>query len=183
MYGCLPLQWGGGFTAYRVEEESEVNAQEDEANLFASHFLMPREAFESEWSETYGLPFVDRVLKVKKIFQVSYKTVLYRLATETDLGDSVWGMFYGQYKRRTGKSLTPVDEPNPLLPEEFQAGCPEMLRSREPDSLSPYAFAPDRLSRLVRLALERSEITLSRGAEILRLDLESMRDRVASWVK
>ncbi|ADG07796.1 protein of unknown function DUF955 [Kyrpidia tusciae DSM 2912] len=28
-------------SVYRVEEESEVKAQENEANLFASHFLMP----------------------------------------------------------------------------------------------------------------------------------------------
>jgi hypothetical protein len=36
--------------------------------------------FEKEWQNTRGLPFLDRILKVKRMFRVSYKTVLYRLA-------------------------------------------------------------------------------------------------------
>lgn len=169
--------------AYDVDAAFEEEEQEREANTFASFFLMPDRAFKLEWRETYGLPYIDRVLKVKRIFQVSYKTVLYRLATTTELGDSVWAKFYIQYKQRYGKMLGRTDEPEALLPDSFQASFPEVLRSREPDSLSSYAFIEDRLSRLVRLAIENDEISLSRGAEILRLDLEAMRDRVASWVE
>jgi hypothetical protein len=40
----------------------------------------------------------------------------------------------------------------------------------------------DRLSRLVRKAIEEDEITMSRGAEILRQELETMRNIVSSWV-
>lgn len=40
----------------------------------------------------------------------------------------------------------------------------------------------DRLYRLVRAAIDNNEITMSRGAEILRLDLDAMRDIVSSWV-
>lgn len=168
---------------YDVDEAFEEDDQEQEANTFASHFLMPVEAFHSEWRETYGLPYIDRVLKVKRIFQVSYKTVLYRLATTTELGNSAWPKFYAHYKQRYRKMLGRTDEPDALLPDSFQATFPEVLRSREPDSLSSYAFIEDRLSRLVRLAIENDEITLSRAAEILRLDLEAMRERVASWVE
>ncbi|MEW6063693.1 MAG: XRE family transcriptional regulator [Bacillota bacterium] len=57
--------------AFNVEESAEDEDQETEANVFASHFLMPEKAFESEWNDTYGLSFVDRVFKVKRIFQVT----------------------------------------------------------------------------------------------------------------
>jgi len=165
--------------AYQVEETQEDEDQEHEANIFASYFLMPEDAFESEWSDTYGLAFVDRVIKVKRIFQVSYKTVLYRL-TERH-GSSVWGRFQVGFKARTGRTLKVMDEPEALLPNSFHQSMSEVLRSQEPDSLSTSDFVEDRLSKLVRLAIEREDITLSRGAEVLRLDLDAMRDRVASW--
>jgi hypothetical protein len=125
------------------------------------------------------LSFVDRVLKVKLIFQVSFKTVLYRLSES--VGKSIWGKFQGAYKLKTGKTLSITDEPEALLPDKFQQS-PEVLRSQEPDSLSSSHFVEDRLSRLVRKAIEKDEITMSRGAEILRLDLEAMREIVSSWV-
>ncbi|WP_040378715.1 helix-turn-helix domain-containing protein [Dethiobacter alkaliphilus] len=165
--------------AYEVGENNENPDEEVEANIFASYFLMPKSAFESEWNDTYGLPFVDRVLKVKLIFRVSYKTVLYRLSEKT--GNSIWGKFKVAYKARTGKTLLLADEPNRLSPDSFQQS-PEVLRSNEPDSISPSHFIEDRLYKLVRTAIENDEITMSRGAEILRLDLENMREIVGSWV-
>ncbi|EIJ80121.1 helix-turn-helix domain-containing protein [Bacillus methanolicus PB1] len=165
--------------AYDVDESIEDMEQEVEANMFASYFLMPEKAFESEWDDTYGLAFVDRVLKVKRMFQVSYKTVLYRLSEKGD--SSVWRKFQGAYKARTGKTLSITEEPEALPPNKFQQSMPEVLRSQEPDSLSSSDFIEDRLSKLVRLAIEKDKITLSRGAEILRLNLEAMRERVSSW--
>lgn len=164
---------------YNIEESLEDTDQENEANIFASYFLMPEKAFESEWTDAYGLNSVDRVLKVKLIFQVSYKTVLYRLAE--NMGKSIWGKFQSAYQHKTGKTLRITDEPDALSPDKFQQS-PEQLRSQEPDSLSRSHFVEDRLSRLVRKAIEKEEITMSRGAEILRLDLETMRDIVSSWV-
>jgi len=76
--------------------------------------------------------------------------------------------------------LSSKDEPEALRSNKFQAY--EVLRSKEPDSLSSSYFIEDRLCRLVRQAIDEEEITLSRGAEILRLDLETMRDIVSSWV-
>jgi hypothetical protein len=35
---------------------------------------MPEPAFASEWDDTSGHPLIDRVLKVKRMFRVSYKT-------------------------------------------------------------------------------------------------------------
>lgn len=165
--------------AYNIDESTEDETQEVEANIFASYFLMPEEAFKSEWDDTYGLAFVDRVLKVKRIFQVSYKTILYRLSERGD--KAVWGKFQSAYKSRTGKTLSITEEPEALPPNKFQESMPEVLRSQEPDSLSSSDFIEDRLSKLVRIAIEKDEITMSRGAEILRLDLEAMRERVSSW--
>ncbi|MBI5445790.1 MAG: ImmA/IrrE family metallo-endopeptidase [Deltaproteobacteria bacterium] len=39
---------------YDVSVQEEDSAQEDEANLFASHFLMPEEAFRREWTRPQG---------------------------------------------------------------------------------------------------------------------------------
>lgn len=165
--------------AYRVDETQEDEVQENEANIFASYFLMPDDAFWLEWHGTYGLGFVDRVLKVKRIFLVSYKTVLYRLSERQT--SSVWARFHASFKKRTGKSLGGVDKPAALQPSSFQHSMFEALRSQEPDSLSASDFIEDRLSMLVRLAIEQEEITITRGAEILRLNLDEMPERVSSW--
>jgi len=82
---------------------------------------------------------------------------------------------------RTGKTLSIKDEPEALLPDKFLQ-APEVLRSQEPHSISSSHFVENRLSRLVRKTIEKDEITMSRGAEILRLNLEAMRDVVSSWV-
>lgn len=165
--------------SYNIAESEEIKNQENEANIFASHFLMPEEAFKSEWTDTSGLPLIERVLKVKRIFQVSYKTVLYRLSESQ--GSSIWGKFQYAYKMRFGKTLGTKDEPEALPRDKFQQS-PEVFRSKEPDSLSPSHFMEDRLSRLVREAIEQEKITLSRGAEIHRIDLEAMREMVSLWV-
>lgn len=163
------------FNEFDIEKVEESPIEEDEANTFASYFQMPEGAFDSEWRETAGLDFVDRVFKVKRIFQVSYKTVLYRLSEK--YGKRVWGQFQVAYKSRSGKTLTMKEEPEALDPSSFS----EVLRSREPDSLSSSAFIEDRLSRLVRQAFEKDLISKSKAAEILRIDLDAMQERIDHW--
>lgn len=163
---------------YDVTQTQEEPQQELEANLFAAYFLMPDEIFQREWDEAYGLPFVERVLKVKRMFRVSYRTVLYRLAQTSDEGTSIWPRFQIEWKRRHGRSLLKEDEPEALGADAFAAG----LRADEPDSLSAVDFTESRLRRLVRKAVEREEITLSRGAEILGLPLSQMREQSAGWI-
>lgn len=167
---------------YDVTETEEQPGQEQEANLFASHFLMPDAVFQREWAETYGLRFVDRVLKVKRMFRVSYKTVLYRLSETTPEGASIWPRFQMEWKRRFGRSLLKEDEPQALAADAFAAGYPEEHRADEPERLSAIDFAESRLLGLVRKAVEREDITLARGAEILDLSLPQMRDLSAAWV-
>jgi Zn-dependent peptidase ImmA (M78 family) len=164
--------------AYDVRETTEKKEEEREANVFAAHFLMPDKAFQNEWNETYGMPLVDRVFKVKRIFRVSYRTVLYRLSEKLALGAQIWARFRLEYSRKFGRSLGIADEPEPVTADAFS----EALRSGEPETLSPSDFSEDRLSALVRRGVERGVISLSRGAEILRLSVRDMRDLASSWV-
>ncbi|HRC87645.1 MAG TPA: ImmA/IrrE family metallo-endopeptidase, partial [Thermoanaerobaculia bacterium] len=166
---------------YDVGQRDEEKEQEKEANVFASFFLMPQGVFEQEWAETQGLAFVDRVLKVKRIFRVSYRTVLYRL-TERMPGPELWRRFQLDYKQRTGRTLLKDEEPGAMAADAFRASFPEHSRAGEPEDLSPLDFVEDRLFRLVRSAVDAAEISLARGAEILGYSLVEMRQLAASWV-
>lgn len=168
--------------AYDVGEEEEEADQEREAEVFASHFLMPEEVFWREWHDTAGLAFLDRVLKVKRVFRVSWRTVLYRVSEQVPKKDrrALWMRMNVEYKRRYGRSLLKLTEPNGVGERVFRtpiiAGA-----GAEPASLDQHDFQDDRLARLVRRAVEQEVITLGRGAEILDLPLEQMRERASSW--
>jgi Zn-dependent peptidase ImmA (M78 family)/DNA-binding XRE family transcriptional regulator len=176
--GHLVLHLG----TYDVDETDEPDDQEQEANAFAAAFLMPDGVFWKEWDETYGLGLVDRVLKVKRMFRVSYRTVLFRLSQREAVAGNIWAKFQWDYKRRFGRPLLRDDEPDALAADAFRASFPEDRRAGEPERLSPVDFEEDRLSRLVRRAVEDEQISLGRGAEILGLSLKEMRDLAAAWV-
>lgn len=169
--------------AYDVTKTEESREEEDEANQFASYFLMPQEVFVREWNEARGLLLVERVLKVKRIFRVSYRTVLYRLSEQNVYGDKIWGQFQSAYKVKFGQSLLKSDEPRALLPKDFSAGMVAARAADEPKRLSSADFVEDRFHGLVRTALERELISVGRAAELLQLDLKSMRAVMASWVE
>jgi len=155
--------------AYDVDRVEENQDEEREADRFAGYFLMPERAFEKEWDEAYGQPIVLRVLHVKRIFRVSYKTVLRRLVDRGDVGDHIWRWFAAEYRRQYGQSLGYKVEPSPLA------------EKIEPSPLADPDFIEDRLHSLVRRAIDQGAISLSRGAEILGLSMEAMRERAASW--
>lgn len=145
---------------YNIEVTEESDADEEEANAFASTFLMPAVLFDKEWQQTRGLRFVDRVLKVKTIFRVSYKTVLVRVQEQRLGGNNPFMRFSVEHNAVYGGNLK---------------------GHREPQKLPKIDFEEDRLAALVRMAIERSEISVSRGAEILHISVEEMRDRSALW--
>lgn len=154
--------------AFDVTNDIEDRAQEKEADTFASYFLMPDTGFHNEWEETYGLHPVKRVLKVKRIYRVSYKTVLMRLI-ELDWADkNVWKQFNIAYKRMTGRSLTFKVEPYGL-------------RAEEPSNLDDMDFITDRFYKLVRKAVEEEKISISRAAEIMRISVTQMREQIMAW--
>lgn len=173
----------GHLLLHRDEFNPDVIAEdvdaEREADVFAAYLLMPEPRFTKEWREVLGLPLFDAVMKVKRIFRVSYRTVLHRL-DEIGIKD-VWRRFMAQAKVRLGRSLTRTDEPDPLTPAARGTAAPELLRGREPFELAPSDFDPDRRMRLIRRALDERRMSLSRAAEILGLDLRKMRDLHQSW--
>lgn len=164
--------------AYDRTRDKEEEREEREADRFASHFLMPDEGFDAEWDQTHGLPLLFRVLKVKRIYRVSYKTVLHRLVESGRESREVWRIFQVQHKRQFGKTLKKVDEPERLVAGEFRL---DWSRSGEPDGLSESDFVQDRLYGLVRTALEKDVISLGRAAEILRIPHAQVRELTASW--
>ena len=163
---------------YRREATDLPEQTEREADTFASHFLMPEPAFAKEWDETRGHSLLTRVLKVKRIFRVSYKTVLYRLVQSERQTADVWRAFQRQHNQHFGKTLRNTEEPLALTRSEFAW---QWNRSGEPERLSTHDFVEDRLAWLVRNALERQHISLGRAAEILGLAREEMRKRTAQW--
>ena len=157
---------------YRRDATELPVQTEREADAFASHFLMPEAAFASEWNGTRGHPLLVRVLKVKRIFRVSYKTVLYRLVESGRETSDIWRAFQRQHRSYFGKTLRRTEEPAALKRSEFAWNW---SRSGEPEGLSRHDFVEDRLSRLVRQALEQEYISLGRAAEILGRTREEMR--------
>ena len=151
---------------------------EREADAFASEFLMTESVFESAWNATRGRSLLLRVLKVKRIFRVSYKTVLYRLVESGRETPAVWRTFQGQHRRYFGKTLRRTEEPEALQKSEFAWNW---RRSGEPASLSEHDFGENRLSRLVRRAVEEERISFGRAAEILGITLEEMRKQAREW--
>ena len=167
---------------FNVNQTIEEKVHEKEANTFASEFLMPNESFLKKWSSTYGLSFVDRVMIVKRFYQVSFRTVLYRLSINDSNGENYWARFQSEYKRWYNKSLLQNEEPDSLANDAFRASFPEQHSEDEPDKLSPTDFKHNRLVSLVRKALEEEKLGIGRGAEILDLSLEDMRQFITSCV-
>lgn len=150
---------------YNPDEKAEEAKIENEADNFAGYFLMPTKLFELEYKDATGLSLFDRVLKLKRIFHVSYKAILYRLASRYGMKD-IWPKFQIECKRHIGRTLSSKEE---LFP------CSK-TRSEEYEELKPHAFFPDRKNRLVLEALQQEKISISRAAEILEMDLGDFRE-------
>lgn len=163
-------------SAYDRSRDDEERSEEREADRFASHFLMPERTFASEWDDTRGHSLLTRTLKVKRIFSVSYKTILTRLIESGRETEDVWKAFQIQHKRAFGGTLRKADEPERLHESEF-----DWNRAGEPEGLSACDFVGDRLYRLVRLAVEREAISLARAGEILGLKRSKLRELVTGW--
>jgi Zn-dependent peptidase ImmA (M78 family)/transcriptional regulator with XRE-family HTH domain len=154
--------------AYDVSKLVEDDKEETEANLFAGHFLMPDVGFRKEWNEAAGLHWVDRILKVKRIYRVSYKTILVRLLDHGVVDKSIWAKFNVAYQQRFHRKLSYKEEP-------------QGIDRGEPFGLQRFDFYEDRFSRLTRQAVEEDKISLTRGAEMLRVSIEEMQDLFSSW--
>jgi Zn-dependent peptidase ImmA (M78 family) len=158
--------------SYDSSRKEIIKSQEREADCFAGHFLMPQKHFETVWDESSGLNWIDTVLYVKRRFRVSYKTVLRRLVDMNVVDNLIYEKFLDAYEAKHGKRLHFKEEP-PYAPSG---------NNEEPDRLSRLDFIEDRLERLVRKALDKEEIGVSRAAEILNIKTWEMRERIREWM-
>ena len=154
--------------AYDVTMVDESKGEEQEADRFAGHFLMSNEGFRKEWNEAAGLHFVDRVFKVKRIFRVSYKAILSRLLEEGAVDKAIWMKFNMAFQRRFNRKLSFKEEPMGV-------------ESTEPFGMQRFDFYEDRFKRLTREAVEKDKISLSRGAEMLRIGVEEIQELLQNW--
>ena len=147
--------------AYDPVKTKESDNEELDANIFASHFLMPQKTFKKKLDESYGLGYVDRILHIKRVFRVSYLTVLRRIADMkiSEVGTLIT-KFSVMYKKQYGGNLA---------------------NHKEPFGLDKLDVVEDYLNTLVRKALDKEEITVSRAAEILNVPLMDMREIINSW--
>ena len=148
----------------------ENDDEKMEADTFANYFLMPKSHFDIKWNSSRGSHWVDSVLHIKRLFNVSYRTVLDRLVAEGTADKNIYGLFVRSYNERFGRRL--------ILREKSGT---YMTRSEEPASLDRTDFIEDRLARLVMEALDRELISMSRAAEILNITVSEVRRRVQEW--
>jgi Zn-dependent peptidase ImmA (M78 family) len=159
------------FDASREEESAE---EEREANLFAGVLLLPDDAFRAEWESARGLPWVDRVLHIKRLYKVSYLSVLVRQEQiYPGVGlQSLVRKFRAAYASLNGHDLKDHYEPDAIE---------SPVASKDPFMLHPNDFVEERFARLVREALEKNLISIGRAGEMMNRSLEDMRRLAKAW--
>ena len=152
--GHLLLHFSGNIDKATDDE----NEPEREANKFAASFLIPRDAFFSCWNAREDLYWFERIIAVKRIFKVSYMTVLCILEDDGKK-KIVYSWFKQGYKKRYGRDLPATVEP-----------CPAEI-----------TFCMGNYMALARKAFEAGAITESRLAELLEETHAKTRERIKDW--
>lgn len=170
--GHLLMHRVGEDRADATSSDEEDPQEEKEANEFASELLMPMTAFE-ELYEVYKKPeyskmwFSDKVLNIKRIFGVSYKTVLYRWQT-LEPHKNVWMDFATDIKWRLGRTLSMSDE---LFGKDPDAFDPEIYRADELEHMAPglllFPQLRGRAERMIVLALIEDRLTVEEASQII----------------
>lgn len=164
-------------TSFDNPSLEEDAIEEKEANAFASYFLMPEKDFIDEWNKCVSFDFIDRVIKVKQIFKVSHKAVLYRLSEileSKNIKINIWQKFNIEYKKKYPNSkLSYNEELNPLNSLEEN--------SVELGALSDNFYFGGKLAKLVKEAMQRKIISTKKGAEILNIETTKMQELAKSW--
>lgn len=155
---------------------TEDSKEEKEANTFASYFLMPDSDFISAWNKSANCDFVDRVIRVKQIFRVSYQVVLYRLSEyirKNNIDFNVWKTFGILYRKKYGIKIDWKKEVASNLDEN----------SRELRALSNQFYSSGRLAELVKKAVDDNRISQLEAANILNLEEKVISNFQKSWEK
>ena len=103
--------------SYQSADKVEDKKEEKQADVFASHFLMPEEIFIKEWNKYSNYDFIEKVIKIKQTFGVSYQVVLYRLSDilkKCKIDINIWKVFNDDYMRKYHIKLDRKDEMIPM---------------------------------------------------------------------
>lgn len=152
--------------SFRPEIFDDVPDEEKEADKFAGYFLMPNEEFKRALDRCRGMHWVDAILTVKRYFRVSYLTVIRRLLDLGMADNTIYQKFNSEYLKMYKVSLKNHYEPVAL---------------KEPDTSSSNIIVEKRLHSLVREAIEKDIITISKAAEILDISHHDMNTLANSW--
>lgn len=159
--------------SYEEQEKEENKEEEKQADVFASHFLMPQDAFINEWNKYNNYDFVEKVIKIKQTFGVSYQVVLYRLSEiikENKISFNVWKEFNKLYMAKYNVIL---DRKNEVIPMN------ENLK--ELQSLSSNFYYGRGIAELVRKAYTKKIINLDEAAHILKKPIEEVKNQINLW--
>ena len=154
---------------YDADATDLLDPAEREADAFAGEFLMPEAAFAEVWEATDGHWLVPRVLKIKRIFRVGYRTVLRRLVATGRADAGVWRGFRQEYANRYDRALLPAEEPQALGESEFAW---TWERSTEPEPLLEHDCRANGLPRLLRRAADDGLVSTRVVAETLGIHYE-----------
>jgi Zn-dependent peptidase ImmA (M78 family)/transcriptional regulator with XRE-family HTH domain len=163
-------------SSYDIRNKEEEKKQEEEANIFAGHFLMPDQGFRNKLKEYSGLNFIEIVLKIKRFYKVSYITVLKRIVDDGLAESSIYREFAIQYKQLYKKNLRDHYEPDSLRDNKNPYSS-----DIEPETLSAVEFFDDGLKTKVFEAYTKELITISKAAEILGITLSELKEIVNNW--
>jgi Zn-dependent peptidase ImmA (M78 family)/DNA-binding Xre family transcriptional regulator len=160
--------------SYGAASEVEDDREENEANLFAGVFLVPDEGLRNQWEESKGLHWVDRVLHIKRIYKVSYMTILVRLIQLYPAlrNRPLITEFRSEYAGLHKHDLKDHYEPNAIEGP---------VATIDPQGLDTSDLVEDRFVRLVREAYEGGKISIGRAGEMLNRSLEDMRALARAW--
>lgn len=168
--------------AFQVDLEEEVPTEEREANEFAGHLLMPDGAFSARWNESGDMSLIERILKIKRLFLVSWKTVAFRLCEHHHQKTAdIWKACYTGFQRM-GLRVGSRDEVEASKAEAFS----EQMRADEPANLLAHDFVPPvfggaQLRNMVLKAIDEEKISVARAAEILKTDIPAVRSLYDDW--
>jgi len=162
--------------SYGVVQEyfEEDEGEESQANTFAGELLLPSAGLARYWELYKGLAFVDRVLTVKHVYKVSYKTVLYGLIRDGLCkceSSQLYVAFSQGYKDKYGHDLKNHHEPSEGL---------QLVAPVDPEPLQKWDLLSTEYEGLVRDAYKQGHISITRAAEMVSLDVVAMRKLLAS---
>ncbi|WP_320128781.1 XRE family transcriptional regulator [uncultured Sphaerochaeta sp.] len=158
-----------------LEHLEENDEEETQANIFAGELLLPAAGLKKQWEQYKGIAFIDRVLAIKHLYKVSYKTVLYGLIRDglyKGTSSQLYIDFSQGYRDKYGHDLK-----NHYEPSEGQS----FVAKIDMEPLQKWDLLSTEYQGLVRDAYRNGYISITKAAEMLSLDLSAMRKLQASW--